>query len=148
MVQQVDHQAHQHVQRHEAQYERADVEHRLPDGLIQVVGQRVDAQALEHLRPHVGLEGLGNHGQLAGDGGDRVLDGGLAPGDHLRHRADGLAMRFKEALRLQILVQHRHQRLVGQRQVGHPGIQLLRAEPRAHESHRAQQRGDKPAIHA
>ena len=58
MIQQIDHEAHQNIQRDEAQQEGEDIEYRLPNGLIQIIRQGIDAQALEHLRPNIRLKSL------------------------------------------------------------------------------------------
>ena len=112
MVQQVHDEHRQHIQRDEAQQERGDVEDGLPDRLVQVIRQGIDAQILEYLGAHVGLEGPGDHRQLVRNRADGVLYGRLAAGNDLRHRGRGDLMVGEEGLRLQVLVQHRHQRLV------------------------------------
>ena len=58
MIQQIDHEAYQNIQRDEAQQEGKDIENRLPDGLIQVIRQGIDAQTLEHLRPNIRFKSL------------------------------------------------------------------------------------------
>ena len=73
VIQQIDHETHQNIQRDEAQQEGEDIEYRLPDGLIQVIRQGIDTQALEHLRPYIRLKRLGNHCQLVGNGRNSAL---------------------------------------------------------------------------